>query len=411
MIRYGRALSRTAAILCIAALTSCSEPVPVLISGQVSFMEDELLGLSQTQRWRLGGLAAFGQAVSVGDWDRLLSPYRAYETRRLQVERLAQEITVRSAAIDDTELNRRYRLNPSYELTVRHLIFLSERWESDDLRAAARTKAEAALARAETGEDFPALCAELSEEPGAEDTQGLLQPARQGGWVPEFWTAAAVLQVGDVSDVVESQYGFHVLRLEGRDIVPFSEARPGVVANTARNLGVGGAWEAWADEATASLEVNEEIVELWTLRLADPTELVALWYGGDITVQQFQEDLASTGEPLESPVWNDVVAATEAVRSVARMHMLAARAEAMEISPTRQALAAVDRGLVTAIERWARALGLAEGMGTSQVKGVAREALGATGQNMNLTRQEILRWAPLLMVSGYPVTLGGVPAI
>jgi hypothetical protein len=389
-------------------LSACSEPEPVLVAGQIGYLEDELLGLSPAQRWRLGGLAAFGQAVALGDWEPTLTAFRAYEARRLQVERLSEEITVRAAAIDDDELQRRYRLNPRYELTVRHLIYLSERWESDDVRAAARAKADAALARARAGEDFPTLCAELSEEPGAAERQGLLQPARQGGWVPEFWGAAAVLQVGDLSEVVESQYGFHVLRLEGREVVPFVEARPQVVAEAARNIGIGAAWEVWAEEATVSLVVNEEVLDMWLLRIADPTELVAI---GDLSVQQFQEDLAAMGEPLESSVWNDLTGAAEAVRTVASLWMLAERAEGMGISPSAEELVGIDRALVPAIDGWARAMGVAEGTPVERVKVAAREALGATGQSMNLTRLEVLRWAPLIMLTQMPVYLDGVPAL
>jgi hypothetical protein len=75
------------------------------------------------------------------------------------------------------------------------------------------------------GADFAVTAAELSEEPGAEGRQGLLTPGREGSWVPEFWAAALALQPGEISPVTETQYGYHILRLEDRSVVPFNEAR------------------------------------------------------------------------------------------------------------------------------------------------------------------------------------------
>src|SRR5690606_13003901 len=62
------------------------------------------------------------------------------------------------------------------------------------------------------------------EEPGAARRGGLLQPGREGSWVAPFWLAAVALEPGEVSDVVETEYGYHVLKLESREPLPFSEA-------------------------------------------------------------------------------------------------------------------------------------------------------------------------------------------
>src|SRR5690606_30612099 len=121
-------------------------------------------------------------------------------------------------------LREEYAREPEWELTVRHVVRLVPRWASEEERAEARRVAAEAGRRAGAGEDFAALAAEYSEEPGAAERGGLLQPGREGSWVDPFWEAALALEPGETSPVVESEYGYHVLRLDGRRPLPFEEA-------------------------------------------------------------------------------------------------------------------------------------------------------------------------------------------
>lgn len=85
---------------------------------------------------------------------------------------------------------------------------------TDSAMAAARALAEEVLAQLRKGEDFAELARRYSDDPGTREKGGDLGWFRQGMMVPEFERVAFALPPGAVSNIVQTTFGLHIIKLE-----------------------------------------------------------------------------------------------------------------------------------------------------------------------------------------------------
>ena len=99
---------------------------------------------------------------------------------------------------------------------ARHILLATEN-KTEEEKLAVKEMASELLARLKAGEDFAKLATEYSEDLGSKASGGLYENVAIGEFVPEFEEAALATNVGSIyPELVESSYGYHIIKLEGK---------------------------------------------------------------------------------------------------------------------------------------------------------------------------------------------------
>ncbi|GAB5464651.1 MAG: peptidylprolyl isomerase [Candidatus Kapaibacteriales bacterium] len=99
---------------------------------------------------------------------------------------------------------------------IRHLV----KYLGADTETKEKAKKRALMVRDSiiAGADFGVMASNFSEDPGTRTAEGSLGWTKKGSLVPEYEKAAYSLQVGEISQPVESPFGYHVIRLDGKRV-------------------------------------------------------------------------------------------------------------------------------------------------------------------------------------------------
>ena len=154
-----------------------------------------------------------------------LDTYRQQIREGLLVTKVVNAEVRSRLIILDSDLQGAYKeRQESYRIpgtqTVSHILFLLAERSSDEEAARRRVEANGVLQAIREGGDFAALAREHSEGPSAE-RGGLLGTFKADELLPGFDEATADMQPGEVSDVVRTRVGLHIIRLEDRQMDSF----------------------------------------------------------------------------------------------------------------------------------------------------------------------------------------------
>lgn len=285
------------------------------------------------------------------------------------VAQLRDRVIQVDTMIPEDVLLARYEAElPGGKVRARHILLQFPEGASDAQVDSVRALAADLRSRIVDGEDFSTLARQFSQDAGTAPTGGDLGSFGKGEMVPPFEAAAFGLDIGEVSEVVETAFGLHIIILDERIIPPFEERREqfrmqlqNQLVMEAESTYVANLVESAAIEVqTEELESLKQVAEDPSTQLA-PRALdrpLVQYDGGTYTLREFRSWLL-TGPPSLS---DQLQAATDEqlenlLTSLTQSELLVgeAKTEGIEVSAARQD--SLTDGLLAGVKGIAQELG------------------------------------------------------
>jgi len=141
------------------------------------------------------------------------------------------QVTLEESEIQDYYDQHSDQFQKEKRVKARHILFKVPQGTEPEKEQEIKKKAEEVLQKIKEGADFTEMAKQYSEEPGAAENGGDLGFFPKGQMVEPFEKAAFSLKKGEISDLVRTDFGYHIIKVE--DIVgenPYEEAKPAIQA-------------------------------------------------------------------------------------------------------------------------------------------------------------------------------------
>ncbi len=163
---------------------------------------------------------AFRDKVTASDadvashFDAHKAEYRIPEKRKIRFVLVDLESAKAKVVVSPADIQRYYAQNSEQfslpeQVRASHILLKTDGKNEAEVKA----KAEDVLKQAKSGADFAALATTYSDDDSNAKNGGDLDYFGRGRMVPEFEAAVFAMQPGQVSDLVKTQYGFHIIKL------------------------------------------------------------------------------------------------------------------------------------------------------------------------------------------------------
>jgi peptidyl-prolyl cis-trans isomerase D len=195
-------------------------------------------------------------------YEKNKATYRIPEKRAFELAVLDPAKLNESVAVTDAQLRAAYgqnidRYRTPERVKARHILLMTQ-GKAPEEDAKMKAKAEDLLKQIKGGADFADLAKKNSEDPGSKDKGGDLDWVVKGQTVPEFEAALFALKPNQVSGVVKTAYGYHIIQaLEKQDahVKTFDEVKGELAAELKNQLGQQQV-QTTLDAASAALRKN-----------------------------------------------------------------------------------------------------------------------------------------------------------
>ena len=206
---------------------------------------------------------------------------------QIRSDRWHDSLVARRAAFGPAQLDSLYN-GESFRI-FQHILVPVTQTATPEERTAARSQAERALAQVRGGADFGALAGRISKDPQSARDSGYLPPAARGQYVTAFDSAGWLLKAGELSDVLETPFGYHIIRRPGPVELGDRLRQAGEVMVTQRLDSL------YFDSLAAARDLKVKSGAAKTMREAlanreksrDSGKAIATFEGGELTVREF----------------------------------------------------------------------------------------------------------------------------
>jgi len=147
---------------------------------------------------------------------------------KLVESEIATKVAVKPEAVTDFYQKNQDKFQQGPRVRASHILIGIPQNADAATKLQAKGKAEALLKDLKSGKDFAATAKANSQDPGSAPNGGDLGYFEQGQMVPPFEQAAFALKAGEMSEIVETQFGYHIIKVaEKQDsrVVPIEEAK------------------------------------------------------------------------------------------------------------------------------------------------------------------------------------------
>jgi parvulin-like peptidyl-prolyl isomerase len=180
-------------------------------SNYVEVTQAEVDSALERQYGRFGGQAGFQKFLTENDIAQLHAEMQLKEG--LIIDKYLNMTLLNQIQVSADELHSAYQ--EDITATVRHIL-LKTQGKSESEKAVILSRMEEILARARKGEDFAQLAEKASEDLGSRENGGLYENFGRGTMVKSFEDAAFSVSPGEISDIIETPYGYHILKVINR---------------------------------------------------------------------------------------------------------------------------------------------------------------------------------------------------
>ncbi len=195
-------------------------------------------------------------------FDKNRAEFRVPEKRDLELVVGSVAEFIQSANITDAALHKQYQDNlDNYRVPervdVRHILIKTQ-GKPKNQWPQLKAKAEDILKQLQHGGNFAQLAKKNSDDPGSAEKGGELGWITRGQTVPNFDKTAFSLKAGELSGIVETEYGYHIIQAEQKEaahVKPFDEVKSQLLAEAQKDAATANLKKA-VDDARAAIAKN-----------------------------------------------------------------------------------------------------------------------------------------------------------